>query len=141
MNILTNSKVFEYATFESVLDWTVAGVVVVAFNRNSYPSKRSETTLVDLVIFTPFRLIAASAAATTCLLAFVDVVSNCASPSSPLVSLTENRSAFFEPVSELTISENVPSPLSVTAAFTPVIVFRESARELKLLFAEFTCIL
>ena len=90
---------------------------------------------------TPFKLIVASDAATTCLLEFVDVVSNCASPASPLVSATVSRKAFFAPVSEFTISEKVPSPLSVTAAFTPAIAFNESAKELKLLFAEFTCIL
>ena len=91
-------------------------------------------------MFTPFRLMEASAAATTCLLEFVDVLSNCASPASPLASATVSRRAFFVPVSEFTIREKVPSPLSVTAAFTPDIAFNESARELKLLFAEFTCI-
>ena len=61
----------------------------------------------------------ASCAATTCLLALLLVVSNAAKPASEASSVTDNLKAFFAPVSEFIIKENVPSPLSVTVAFTP----------------------
>ena len=41
------------------------------------------------------------------------------SPLSLASSVTVKRKAFFAPVSELIINENVPSPLSVTVALTP----------------------
>ena len=66
--------------------------------------------LVSLVTTTPFKLIDASCAATTCLLALLAEVSKVDNPLSDSSSVTVNLNALFSPVSELTISENVPSP-------------------------------
>ena len=74
------------------------------------------------------------------MLELVDVVSNCASPASPVASITVSRIAFLAPVSEFTINENAITFIRYSVVFTPDIAFSESARELKLLFAEFTCI-
>ena len=91
--------------------------------------------LVSLVTTTPFKLIDASWAATTCLLALLAEVSKVDNPLSNSSSVTVNLNALFSPVSELTISENVPSPLSVTVALTPSNADNVSANPFKVLFA------
>ena len=63
------------------------------------------------------------------------VVSNSDNPESDESSVTDNLKAFFSPVSEFTIRENVPSPLSVTVAFTPSTAERDSANPLRVLLA------
>ena len=91
--------------------------------------------LLVLVICTPLIVNAASWAATTCLLELFVVVSKAANPESDPSSVTLKRRAFFAPVSEFTISENVPSPLSVTVALTPLRLLRAAAKSDRLLLA------
>ena len=61
-------------------------------------------------------------------------MSNEAKPGSALSSVTLNLSAFLAPVSEFIIRENVPSPLSVTVAFTPSIAVKDAANPDNVLF-------
>ena len=132
--VSTNSFTRETLSPESKDAETDAVDVVTEFSLNSYPSIKSVTVFVDLVTVTPLIFILASAAATTCLLEFVDEVSNAANPGSLLSSVTLNLRALLAPVSEFMIRENVPSPLSVTVALTPYGKERDEANPDKVLF-------
>ena len=73
------------------------------------------------------------------MLALFEDVSKAASPGSLESSLTPKRKALFAPVSEFTTREKVPSPLSITVAFTPLTALNAVARPDKvLLLSEIT---
>ena len=52
-------------------------------------------------------------------------------PPSPEASVTVSLSALFNPVSDFTIKEYVPSPLFIMLADTPVRLFSEFATDVK----------